>query len=193
MPKSTDESITSIGELTKKVAVSDQKAYNKLFNVLWDALYPYAASLIRNEIAAKDLIQDIWLDYWQRRNSIDPKHIKAYLSRAVRYKCHNYLRNNKFNNAQLETTNIIISPGLNVVSGEWIPINVLENREDRFYSNTKKIKLIDTVSWWYSLALADFDHDGDIKHLTKMEHTTNGKKYLLFAKNDGPIQLVKYE
>lgn len=50
-----------------------------------------------------------------------------------------------------------------VVAGEWMPITIFENEDGKF----KKIEnenngLENTEGWWFSLAAADFDHDGDI-------------------------------
>lgn len=94
-------------QLAARVQSSDRDAFNTLFSQLWEAMYIYAASLVMNDSLAKDLVQDIWIDYWQRRESIDVKNIKSYLFRAIRYKCYNALRDTKFNKTQIEAANSI--------------------------------------------------------------------------------------
>ena len=94
-------------QLAVRVQSSDRDAFNALFSQLWEAMYIYAASLVMNDSLAKDLVQDIWIDYWQRRESIDVKNIKPYLFRAIRYKCYNALRDTKFNKTQIEAANSI--------------------------------------------------------------------------------------
>lgn len=89
------------------VKKSDEKAFNTLFDLLWEPMYTYATSIIMNDSLAKDIVQDLWVDYWQRRENIEIHHIKAYLYKAIRYRCYNYLRDNKFNQTQLDIANSI--------------------------------------------------------------------------------------
>lgn len=50
-----------------------------------------------------------------------------------------------------------------LVTGEWMPVRIFENVEGkRFVENTKKYGLENTNGWWYSLAVGDFDSDGDM-------------------------------
>ena len=89
-------------ELAKRIANSDEIAFNSLYNKLWEKLYVFAQSIIMNEAEAKDVIQEVWLDYWKRRKEISTDNIDAFLHKAVRYKVYNTLRDKKFNNVQLE-------------------------------------------------------------------------------------------
>ena len=89
-------------DLARLVKKSDQKAFNLLFDLCWNPMYTYASSLIQDSSAAEDVIQEVWIDYWKRRENISVDNIKAYLYKAVRYKCYNYLRNNKIPTAHLE-------------------------------------------------------------------------------------------
>lgn len=94
-------------ELAVRVQDSDREAFNSLFSMLWEPMYVYAASLVMDDPLAKDLVQDVWIDYWQRRESIDVNNIKSYLFKAIRYKCYNSLRDTKFNKTQIEAAESI--------------------------------------------------------------------------------------
>lgn len=48
-----------------------------------------------------------------------------------------------------------------VVVGEWMPITFLINDGSKFRDETEKYGVKDAVGWWYSIAAADFDGDGD--------------------------------
>ncbi|MCK0156306.1 VCBS repeat-containing protein [Cellulophaga sp. F20128] len=48
-----------------------------------------------------------------------------------------------------------------VVTGMWMPITVLENRNGAFVNSTQKLGLQDTTGWWFSIAKEDMDGDGD--------------------------------
>ncbi len=49
-----------------------------------------------------------------------------------------------------------------IVAGEWMPIKVFRNRQGKFVDVSKKMDLVETVGWWFSLAPGDFDNDGDV-------------------------------
>src|SRR5690606_9934495 len=70
----------------------------------------YAASIIMDDTIAKDLVQEVWLDYWNRRTVLEVQNIKSYLYRAVRYQCYKKLRDTKFNSTQIEIANSLCLP-----------------------------------------------------------------------------------
>ena len=88
--------------LHMRIQQGDRLAFQKLFDLLWEPLYIYAQSIVMDEEAAKDLVQEVWIDYWKRCKSIQNIAIDAYLRQAVRYKVYNYLRDQKFNTVQIE-------------------------------------------------------------------------------------------
>jgi enediyne biosynthesis protein E4 len=47
-----------------------------------------------------------------------------------------------------------------VTTGEWMPVEFYRNDGTRFHNVTASTQLPPMRGWWYSLAVADFDHDG---------------------------------
>ena len=92
----------SIRPLIDRIKKSDEKAFSILFDKLWEPLYTYAYSLLENRSFAKDIVQDVWIDFWERRNQIENDNIKAYLYKAIRYKVLSELRNSKIKESHLE-------------------------------------------------------------------------------------------
>lgn len=97
--------------LAAMIKASDRGAFNALFDLLWQPMYTYAASLLTEKTLAEDLVQEVWIDYWQRRGEVKIHNIKSYLYRAIRYKCYNSLRDRKFNKIQIEAAHGVgVSP-----------------------------------------------------------------------------------
>jgi hypothetical protein len=48
-----------------------------------------------------------------------------------------------------------------VIVGEWMPIKIIKNTGSEFVDISKESGLENQVGWWYSVACADFDKDGD--------------------------------
>jgi len=97
--------VLQIADLAYKVKKSDSTAFNKLFNLLWDQLFVFAQSLLMDQDIAKDIVQEVWIDYWNRRQKIEIKNIRSYLYQAVRFKIYNHFRDTNFNTVQLAVIN----------------------------------------------------------------------------------------
>lgn len=95
--------------LHQKVQENDVKAFQKLFDLLWERLYVFAHSVLMNEEVAKDIVQEVWIDYWNRRKAIKNICVESYLFRAVRYRAYNYLRDSALNTVQIEVIETLTS------------------------------------------------------------------------------------
>ncbi|MDN5199711.1 FG-GAP-like repeat-containing protein, partial [Fulvivirgaceae bacterium BMA10] len=49
-----------------------------------------------------------------------------------------------------------------IVVGEWMSVTVLKNTPKGFEDRTESFGLAGETGWWYSVAAADFDKDGDV-------------------------------
>ena len=64
---------------------SDHAAYAALFEATYDALFRYAWTYTRDEDAAYDVLQDVYLKLWRIRARVDPaRSLKALLYQMVR-------------------------------------------------------------------------------------------------------------
>ncbi len=102
-----DNTTVNIEFLAKGIKSSNERSLNALIDLLWEPMMIYAASIIMDDAIAKDLVQDVWTDYWQRKEQIDVGNIKSYLYKAVRFRCYNHFRDKKFNETQLEAAKAI--------------------------------------------------------------------------------------
>ena len=44
----------------------NQKAFRKLFELFWESMYFNAKVIVGNEDVAKDIVQDIWVNLWEK-------------------------------------------------------------------------------------------------------------------------------
>jgi len=95
--------------LMEKIQQSDERAFRILFNRHWEALYVFAFSIIEDKTTAKDITQEVWISFWERRKKIKNDNIKAYLYRSIRFRVYKELRDNKKLNSQIELIENIIS------------------------------------------------------------------------------------
>jgi RNA polymerase sigma-70 factor, ECF subfamily len=74
----------------------DRKAFELLFQEHYGALGRFAAGYINDRESAEEIVQDVFVNLWQKRDSIDSnKPVKSYLYTSVKNRCLNYIRDNK--------------------------------------------------------------------------------------------------
>ena len=84
----TDRNIRSVEALRE----DDAEAFSLLFRRYWPRLYAYSMKFVREDDAARDIIQDCFMKLWERRKSVTPTSIKALLFVMVRNACLNHLK-----------------------------------------------------------------------------------------------------
>ncbi|OWW27405.1 hypothetical protein B4Q04_07060 [Zobellia sp. OII3] len=72
-----------------------------------------------------------------------------------------------------------------IVVGEWMPVKIIENDKGKFIDSTTKAGLDDQVGWWFSVATADFDQDGDMDFIVG----NLGENYKYKASVEAPFEV----
>jgi RNA polymerase sigma-70 factor (family 1) len=79
-------------ELLALLRKDDEAAFTEIYNRYWKSLFAVAANKLGNLYEAEELVQDIFLDLWKRRNELDiTNSLSSYISVAVNYKVINIL------------------------------------------------------------------------------------------------------
>ncbi|MEZ5082725.1 MAG: RNA polymerase sigma-70 factor [Bacteroidales bacterium] len=70
--------------------------FEKLFKELYSSLCHFAYGFIYDFDNAQEIAQDVFINLWQTRETIDPKKsVKSYLFTSVKNRCLNYIRDHK--------------------------------------------------------------------------------------------------
>ncbi|RJE72012.1 RNA polymerase sigma-70 factor [Reichenbachiella sp. MSK19-1] len=83
--KSDDTLVTYIKE-------GDRAAFNIVFERYWEDLCHAAYKLLKDESSAKDVVQEVFFDFWSRREQHDIMSLSGFLYQAVRYQSLKQLR-----------------------------------------------------------------------------------------------------
>ena len=86
----------------------DERTLESIFREHFKGLCRFARAFVKEDEAAKEIVQDAFVNLWEKRQSIDlSKPVKSYLATIVRNKCLNYLRDHKkFSNDLLALENL---------------------------------------------------------------------------------------
>lgn len=74
-----------------KLRKGDQEAFRNFFETFYPKLMALACRFVETQIA-RDLVQDVFLSYWEQRLTIQIENIQAYLYKSLKNKCLDYLR-----------------------------------------------------------------------------------------------------
>jgi RNA polymerase sigma-70 factor (ECF subfamily) len=103
MPIQTEE------EMIRLLKRGDLAAFNELFNTFYFPLYFCCRKYVPDPEEAKDLMQNVFLRFWDKREEITIEvSIKSYLFRSVQNECLNYIRSvhNKVSFGDIENDRI---------------------------------------------------------------------------------------
>lgn len=82
--------------LFERIKANDGKVFEYVYYKYSELLYLYAIGLTADHAASEDLVNDSFMDLWEKRHNIDIKiSLKAYLLIIVRNKALNYLKRKK--------------------------------------------------------------------------------------------------
>lgn len=74
----------------------DDNAFERLFKEHFKALHAYARVMLRDDDLAEEMVQNIFLRLWERRELLNVQtSVKAYLYKMVHNDCLNYFKHNK--------------------------------------------------------------------------------------------------
>jgi len=86
---------TSLEELFLLVKNSNEEAFDELYHRTWQKLYEIAFRRLRDEDTAKEIIQDLYIELWEKRERKVILDVDHYLCQAVRFKVIDQFRKEK--------------------------------------------------------------------------------------------------
>lgn len=76
--------------------ISTEAGYEALFKQYYASLCIFASRIIRDNDAAEDIVHEVFIRLWEKRDSIDSNlSVKSYLFTSVHNRCLNYIRDTK--------------------------------------------------------------------------------------------------
>lgn len=82
-------------ELIRLLKNDDKNAFSTIYNRYWEKLYLSAYSILKNNDAAEDIVQEVMLSLWIRRHKAEIESLHSYLHQSVRFQVFKLLRKEK--------------------------------------------------------------------------------------------------
>lgn len=77
-------------ELLAFLRHNNRNAYNEIYNRYWKKMLLVAWNHSRNETIAKDIVQEVLIDLWEKHHISDIQNLSAYLATAVKFRIFSY-------------------------------------------------------------------------------------------------------
>lgn len=90
-----EEIVYTDHKLLQLVAQHDQAALRLLYQRYWTSLYDMAYRRLKDAQQAEEIVQDVFINIWKLRESLEIDNPGAYLRTAVRHRVLNYVTRNK--------------------------------------------------------------------------------------------------
>ncbi|WP_109695676.1 RNA polymerase sigma factor [Chitinophaga deserti] len=82
-------------ELLEQLRAGNRQAFEEIYRRHWKDMYRTAYLILHDEAASTDIVQDIFVWCWEKREAMQVSSLGGYLAMAVRYKVANYIRREK--------------------------------------------------------------------------------------------------
>lgn len=84
--------MTGDQDLWQAVQQGKEQAYRQLFDRYWEMVYVMAFRYLKDGDASRDIVHNIFLTLWQRREFLEIRTFEAYLKSACRYHVYKHLK-----------------------------------------------------------------------------------------------------
>lgn len=83
-------------DLVKRLQENEEDALTIIYKEYWEIMYLAAYNLVKDKSVCEDIVQEVFISLWQRREKIQIKvSLKSYLYTSTVYKVYDYFDKNK--------------------------------------------------------------------------------------------------
>jgi RNA polymerase sigma-70 factor (family 1) len=166
-------------ELIVLVKNDQEKAFEELYNRYWEKLYWVAFRVLEDPAACQDIVQEIFVDFWNRRANIQVANLPAFLYKAVKFQVAKHLRNGKIKDTHLNKfyTALLVND-----TDEAIALNELNALVEKSLSDLpERCREVFCLSRFENLSNKEIAQRLDISLSTVENHINKALKHLRFS------------
>ena len=89
-------------KLSDQAKDNEAQGFEDIFAQYWVKLYAFSFKMTSNRELSKNIVQNIFIDLWERRNEVQINNLENYLFQSVKFQVFNHYRNQKMNREILQ-------------------------------------------------------------------------------------------
>lgn len=157
----------------------DRGAFNEIYERYWIKLYIAAGRRLKLRDDAKDLVQDVFVSFWLRRDSlvIDTS-LSSYLHTAVKYKVINYIESNIVRGNYLKSLNKALLDYDNSTDDTVISNDLEQFLDARLNNLSPKVREVFELSRKEDLSIQEVAERLNLSHQTVKNQISKALKIL---------------
>lgn len=163
-------------ELIRLLKEGEQLAFTEIYNRYWKKLYFIAYKLLRDTNVAEEIVQEVFLTLWKKRESLQIKSVSSYFAAMTRYAVYRQLAQVKHYKKQensLDILNIEAIPGIDV--DNKILLEIVSDMSNKL---PEKCRLVFQYNKLQDQSLADVAERLNISHKTAEGHLTKALRII---------------
>jgi RNA polymerase sigma-70 factor (family 1) len=154
----------------------DNVNFIALYNANWKWLCVYAYRITSDIETAKDIVQQVFVNFLDKDESLEIINISAYLKQSVRYQCLNWLRNNKIHKEILARLESVIDEDITEKKINIDYINeAIDSSLKQMTSRTKEVYVMSRLNY---LTNSEIAKKLQISKRTVENHITNALRII---------------
>jgi len=83
-------------ELLHPIKLFNKESLELIYKQYWSKLYIYAFNVLHEREICEDIVQEIFIDLWRKRDDVQIADLNSYLYQSVKYQIFNHFRKSKY-------------------------------------------------------------------------------------------------
>lgn len=169
-------------ELVQLLITGDEDAFSMIYEKYWRILIGLAFNHTKNRCAAEDIVQEVFLSLWKRKDLVTITSLNAYLATAVKFTIFNHIKLEKRHSEILDSNYAV--PG-NESLEEKINAKFLQDFVDGIVEQLpEKPRMVYNYSRKQGMTNAEIAEEMQISEKTVEGHLTKALKTVRLNVND---------
>lgn len=94
-------------ELLSLLQNDDEVAYKRIYSKYAEKLFLYAMNILKHQEICEDIIQNVFVQLWEKRKDNNITHLKPYLYQSVKFQVFKSFRSQHFKQEDLTRLNLV--------------------------------------------------------------------------------------
>lgn len=180
------------GKVIERFRMGDVQAFRMIYDAHNKPLYHFAYSYLKDSFEAEEIIQDVFLKVWEKRNEIDEeKSFTSYLYRITVNKVFNELKH-RVVKKKYELYALKLDPESDYTPESSIQYNELNTKIENLLSQLhEQQRRIFVMSRWKGLSNAEIAQDLSLSVRTVENQIYRASKFIKFhLKDEYPLEIL---